>query len=44
MYLTYNNKDEEYNKNKIIYFPPNIEREIGYNINNNKYNLANPLI
>jgi 2-aminoethylphosphonate dioxygenase len=49
MYLTFNNKDEgnfyeEYNKNKRLHFPPNIERTKEYNFQNNKYNLANPLL
>ena len=49
MYLTFNNKEEgdfyeEYNKNKRVHFPPNIERTKKYNFMNNKYNLANPLL
>ena len=49
MYFTFNGEEdgnlyEEYNKNKRLYFPPNIERTKEYDIKNNKYNLANPLL
>ena len=49
-YFTYNNIEEgnfynEYVSNKRKYFPPDIEREGSkVNIENNKYNLANPLV
>ena len=52
MYFTFNGEEdgdlyEEYNKNKRLYFPPDIERTKKYNNKNNKnnkYNLANPII
>ena len=47
-YFTYNKASEgdlydDYIKNKRKHFPPRIERTCDINLDNNKYNLANPL-